>query len=87
MRRYDHRYRRETGTGHRVLKLGNHQVDFIKLLISGKHEQHGQVGARREVAPLVANHQSFIGFFRHADGSIDPFNHLGAHGIHFAVEL
>ena len=87
MRRDYHRYRREARTGHRILELGDHQVDFIKLLIAGKHEQHGQVGTSREVASLVANHQSFVGFFSHADGGIDALNHFGSHGIHFGMEF
>ena len=38
MRRYDNGYRREACPRHRILKLGNHQVDFVKLLVPGKHE-------------------------------------------------
>ena len=87
MRRYHYGYGGEACPRHRILKLGNHQVDFVKLLISGKHEQHGQVGSSGEVASLVADDKPFVGFFSHANGRIDALNDFGAHGIHFGVEL
>ena len=87
MRRYDYGYGREACPRHCVLKLSDHQVDFVKLLISGKHEQHGQVGTSREVASFIADDKPFVGFFSHANGRIDALNDFGTHGVHFGVEL
>ena len=87
MRRYHHRHRGEACPRHRILKLGNHQVDFVKLLISGEHEQHRQIGSGREVASFVADDKSFVGFFCHADCGVDALNDFGTHGIHFGVKL
>ena len=83
VRRHDYGYRRESRTRHRVLKLGDHQVDFVKLLVAGKHEQHGQVGSCGEVASFVANHKPFVRFFSHANCGVDALNDFGTHGIHF----
>ena len=87
MRRYDYGYGGEACPRHGILKLGDHQVDFVKLLISGKHKQHSQVGSSGEVASLVADDKPFVGFFSHANGRIDALNDFGTHGIHFGVEL
>ncbi len=71
-----------------LLKLGNHQIDLIELLLNGEHEQHGQVGPRREsLGRVIANHQSPEIFLGQRNPFVESFGNFLPESVHLASEL
>src|SRR3954464_12538221 len=75
---HNNRYRRISCTHHRLLKHADSHIQFIVFLLDGKHEDHANIRASREILTFIRNNETAIFFFCHPDGSLNSFEYLAA---------